>query len=82
VPDLASHPIRQFLERGIPVTLNADDELFFGSGVGNEYVVVRDQFGLSDVELADIARTSVNASFAPAATKARINQEIDAWLAS
>ena len=38
-------------------------------------------WGLTDEDLAEIARRSVQASFADAATKAEIEREIDAWLA-
>lgn len=80
--DLRKVPIEQFLEAGVRFTLNDDDALFFGSRVGNEYALVQQAFGLSDSELAGIARTSIDASFALPETKARINAEIDAWLAA
>jgi len=78
--ELREVPIRQFLDAGIPFTLNADDPLFSVSGVGEEYVVVRDTFELSDEEMAGIARTSVAASHASAATRQRMLDRIDAWL--
>ncbi len=79
IPAFADSPVQLFLERGIPFTINADDSLFFGSGIGNEYVRVAVAFGLSDGEMADLARTSVRASFAPEPVKQRILGEIDAW---
>jgi adenosine deaminase len=78
--DLREVPIPQFLDAGIPFTLNADDPLFSVSGVGDEYVVVRDTFGLSDEEVAGIARTSAVACHASPATKQRMLDAIDAWL--
>jgi adenosine deaminase len=60
--------------------LNADDSLFTINGVGDEYVVVRDTFGLSDEQMADIARVSADAANATPATKARIHAGIDEWL--
>lgn len=80
--DLRQVPIEPFLAAGVRFTINDDDALFFGSRVGNEYAVVQETFGLSDTEMAGIARTSVEASSAPSETKARINKEINAWLAS
>ena len=80
--EMGEVPVPQFIEAGIPFTLNADDPLFSVSGVGDEYVVVRDYFGLSDEEMAGIARTSVVASHAGAATKQRMLGRIDAWLSS
>ncbi|MEX2555427.1 MAG: adenosine deaminase [Actinomycetota bacterium] len=79
--DIGSHPIARMLAAGVPVTINADDPLQFGSGAGNEYEIVRRTFGLSDDDLAAIARTSVHASGATAETKARMLAGIEAWLA-
>jgi adenosine deaminase len=79
-PELAGHPLPQLIDAGVPVTVNADDSLFFGSLVGEEYRVVRDAFGLTDKQLAQIARTSVDASGARPETKTRIHTAIDQWL--
>jgi adenosine deaminase len=73
------HPLPVLLEAGVPVTLGSDDQLFFGSQVAGEYEVARRAWGLSDTELADIARTSALASGAPKATKAGILSAIDDW---
>jgi len=83
VPSLAEHPLPRLLAAGIRCSLNADDPLFFG-GVGllAEYEVARDQLGLSDEDLAGIARASIDASGAPADVKASANAGIDAWLAT
>ena len=81
-PEMGLVPIAHFLEAGVPFTLNSDDQLFFVNRVQDEYVVVRDTFGLSDVEVAAIARTSVTASRASARTKQNMLAGIDAWLAS
>jgi adenosine deaminase len=81
-PEMALVPIAHFLEAGVPFTLNSDDQLFFTNRVLDEYVVVRDTFGLSDSEIADIARTSATASNASAATKSRMLEEIDGWLSA
>jgi adenosine deaminase len=77
---VAGHPLPQLIDAGVPVTVNADDSLFFGSLIGEEYRVVRDAFGLTDEQLAQIARTSVDASGAQPETKTRIHAAIDAWL--
>ena len=80
--ELGEVPIPQFLDAGVVFTLNADDPLFSVSGVGDEYVVVRNAFELSDDEMAGIARTSVAASHASPATKQRMLDGIDAWLST
>ena len=82
VDDLASHPLPALLDAGVPVTLGSDDQLFFGSLLADEYAVVRQTFGLSDDELADIARTSARSSGAPPDRRDDILAGIDAWLAA
>jgi adenosine deaminase len=81
-PDIRHVPIERFLEAGVPFTVNADDPLFSVNGIGDDYVVVRDAFGLSDEEMAAIARVSVEASNASPATKQRMREGIEAWLAT
>ena len=81
VQEIEAHQLPTLFEAGVPVTLNADDQLFFGPKVGEEYELVQRTFDLPDERLAEIARTSVRASGASAATRERILAEIDAWLA-
>lgn len=78
--EIALHQLPAMLAAGVPVTLNADDQLFFGSQVGEEYDMVRREPGVTDEQLAEIARTSARASGAAAATRARMLAGIDAWL--
>jgi adenosine deaminase len=80
VPSIQAHPLPLMLEAGVPVTLNADDPLFFGSGVAGEYEVARASLGLTDGEIAAIARTSAEVSGADADVVARIHDGIDRWL--
>jgi adenosine deaminase len=76
----ANHPLPKLLEAGVPLSLNADDPLFFGSGLLGEYEVARSVFGLDDASLAHIARCSIRASGAPDSLKARALANIDRWL--
>ena len=66
----------------MPITLNTDDQLFFGALICDEYRLVRDTFNLTDGQLADFARVSARASGAPEHVKQRILNGIDAWLES
>lgn len=78
---IEDHPFRRLRDAGVVVTLNSDDPAMFGSWVSHEYRVARDAFGFDDTALADIARTSVHASFADDDVKARILRDINAWIA-
>lgn len=82
VGSLAEHPLPALLRAGARCSLNADDPLLFGSGLLEEYQVSRDILGLSDAELADVARASVSSSGAPSALKTAAQRGIDAWLSA
>jgi adenosine deaminase len=82
VSDVGAHPLPALLDAGVRVTLGSDDPLFFDSPLAGEYAVVRRAFGLSDDELADIARVAAQVSGAPLDVKEQIDADIDAWLAA
>ena len=44
VSSYTEHPLRKLLDAGVQVSLNADDPLFFGSGVLGEYELARQTF--------------------------------------
>ena len=74
-------PLRRLLDAGATVALGADDPLLFGSRLVDQYRTAREVHGLDDAALAELARGSVRASRATAATRARLLAGIDAWLA-
>jgi adenosine deaminase len=79
-PDAASVPLRTLFDAGVPMSLGADDPLLFGTRLLDQYDVARNVHGFSDAELAELARMSVRGSTAPAAAKANMLADIDAWL--
>jgi aminodeoxyfutalosine deaminase len=72
VPSLAAHPLPRFLAAGVRVSLGSDDPPMFGTTLLDEYRRARDVIGVGAEDLRQIARTSVEASFAPAALKAEL----------
>ncbi|MET8851954.1 adenosine deaminase [Amycolatopsis sp. NPDC004625] len=80
VPSLPEHPLPRLLDAGLTVTLNTDVPSVTGAELAGEYARVQEAFGYDDAVMADFARASVTASFAPEATKAAILRDIDAWL--
>ena len=82
MPSLAAHPLPGLLRAGVRCTLNADDPLLFGVGLAEEFALARDELGLSDDELATLARTSVAASGAPDDLRRTADAAITRWLAT
>jgi len=71
-PDRAAHPLHRLIAAGVPLTLNSDDPPFFHTTLGTEYA----KAGLDERTLRGITRTAIAASFADAATKTKLLEEI------
>jgi adenosine deaminase len=78
-PKAAAHPLPELLAAGLPCSLGADDTASC-SGLLAEYRLARAELGLTNAELAGLARTSVTSGDAPAEVKAEALAGIDAWL--
>ncbi|WP_234412146.1 adenosine deaminase [Nocardioides sediminis] len=77
VETLDDHPLRTFVEAGVPVTINSDDPPMFGTTLNGEYAVAAELLDLDEAGVADLARAAVRASFAPEDVRATILAEID-----
>jgi adenosine deaminase len=75
-------PLRRLLDAGVSVALGADDPLLFGPRLAAQYEIARTVHGLTDAELAGLARMSVLGSAAPADIAHKLLAGIDAWLAA
>ena len=81
-PSLAEHPLPDLLAAGVRVSINADDPLLFGPSMLDEYELCRREFGLTDEQLAFVARCSIECGGAPDDVKRSALAGIDAWLAA
>jgi adenosine deaminase len=71
-PNFRAHPIAELRRRGVKCTISTDDPPFFHTTMALEYENLHDAFDWDDAEFAAIARTSLDAAFCDADTKARI----------
>ena len=78
VASLEEHPLPTFVEAGVVVTINSDDPPMFSTTLNREYAVAAGLLGLDAGGVADLARSAVHASFAPAEVRSRVLAEIDA----
>jgi aminodeoxyfutalosine deaminase len=81
VRTLDEHPLKQFVEAGVLVTVNSDDPPMFGTDLNTEYAVAARLLDLDERGLADLAKNAVEASFLDETGKNRIRDEIDAYTA-
>lgn len=79
VATLEEHPIRQFRDAGVTVTVNSDDPPMFGTTLSREYEIAAGLLGLDENGVRDLAKAAVNAAFLDDATKAGLCAEIDAY---
>ena len=75
---LLEHPVRNYFEHGLMLTLNTDDPAMFGTSLNGEYQLVKDHFEFSEDHLRELARNSFEASFLPAEKKLQFLNLFDA----
>jgi aminodeoxyfutalosine deaminase len=68
-PSLSAHPVRQYFDQGVMITLNTDDPAMFRTSLAREYQLAQQLFGFTDEHLRELARNSFEASFLPAEKK-------------
>lgn len=76
-PALHDHPVKQFFDGGLMVTLNTDDPAMFQTSLCREYELAEQAFGFSQDHLRELARNSFEASFLPVEKKLRYLQQVD-----
>lgn len=81
VPEIGAHPLPALLEAGVRCSINGDAPLLFGPGLLEEYETARTALGLSDDQLAGVAKASLEGSAAPAELVTAQVAAVDAWLA-
>ncbi len=76
--DISQHPVRQYFDNGLMLTLNTDDPAMFRTSLVEEYRLVQDAFGFTDEHLRELARNSFEASFLPPEKKVQFLDLLDA----
>ena len=74
VPSVSEHPIREFMDRGIRVTVNSDDPSMFGTDMNNEYVQLHRQLGFTVEELFQLSLNAVDSAFLPDKERERLRE--------
>jgi aminodeoxyfutalosine deaminase len=77
-PSISQHPVRDYFDRGVMVTLNSDDPAMFNTSLTREYQLAQDTFGFTNEHIRELARNSFEASFLPAGKKLEFLNLFDA----
>jgi adenosine deaminase len=75
----ADHPLKRYLDLGIPITLNTDNRLMSNIDLTHEYEVVAKAFSLTDEEIHAIALHGVEAAFASEEIKVELREAVNAF---
>jgi adenosine deaminase len=78
-PSIETHPIDRLRKAGVRVSVNTDDPSLLATNLPAEYELVSTAFGWTDEIVRDVARTSIDASFANADVKARLKSALAGW---
>lgn len=76
-PSYEEHPIRQFMESGIPVALCTDNPVQLSTTIGREYALAH-ALGFTPEELLFFTANAIRASFAPPERKQTLLAQCDA----
>ena len=71
VESYEAHPIRRFVERGIPVTICTDDPVKAATTIGREYAIAS-ELGFSNGELLACTQAAITASFCDDEARGRL----------
>lgn len=80
VPDKSEYPLREFLNKGLFVTLNTDNRTVSNTTVTDEMEFVQREYGVTDEELYLVTKNAVEVAFASGEVKERVRAKIEsAW---
>ncbi|MHA2303529.1 MAG: adenosine deaminase [Candidatus Thorarchaeota archaeon] len=77
VASIEEHPIREFYDRGLLVTVNSDDPAFFDTNITFEYTQLHDKLGFSLADLYSITQNGIESAFLSEARKESLQREVE-----
>jgi adenosine deaminase/aminodeoxyfutalosine deaminase len=77
--DFQLHPIKDYFNSGLMVTINSDDPPMFGSNLLEEYVLAYERFGFTLEQLRELAANAVEASFLPPERKLAVLRRVELY---
>ena len=78
-PSMDAHPVDRLRRAGVRLSLNTDDPALLATNLPREYAVASEAYHWDDGVLRELARTSIDASFAGSDVKQRLLAGLDAW---
>ena len=82
VESIEQHPVKEYFDHGIMLTVNTDDPGMFGNTLSSEYRLIHERLGFSQDEVRQVILNGVNATWLPEDRKAAMVTEFtsdEAW---
>jgi adenosine deaminase len=80
VERMSDHPAPLLAAAGVAVTLNADDQLWFGASITDQYETARSVWGLDDAAVARFALAGTGAAGMSTTTRRTLETGVREWL--
>ena len=77
VDDMSKYPIREYLAKGVKVTINTDDPAICRTTIAKEFKYLEDKFGISAADEKIMLLNAADAAFTDDATKAALKKAIE-----
>jgi adenosine deaminase/aminodeoxyfutalosine deaminase len=78
-PEFEAHPLKDYFESGLMVTINSDDPPMFGSNLLEEYILTQRLYKFSLDQMRELAANSVEASFLGPERKLKLLAQIEQY---
>ena len=77
--EFETHPLQEYFEQGLMVTINSDDPPMFGSDLLGEYVLVHERYSFTLDQMRELAANAVEASFLGPERKVALLQAVEQY---
>ena len=79
VKDMAMHPIKTMLDKGMLATVNSDDPAYFGGYMNENFWAIADSLNLSKQEITQLAKNGFIGSFMAEEKKKEMVEKIEQY---
>jgi len=76
VDSLSEHPIFDFYNKGMLVSINTDDPKMFNTSMENEYFSLMETFGLTHADIIALAKNATKSAWCDTELKNKLNLEL------
>ena len=77
VDDMTKYPIREYLSKGVKVTINTDDPAICRTTIAKEFAYIEKKYGITAAEKKTMLLNAAEAAFTDEATRASLKKAIE-----